>query len=138
YLKPASTLSRDKVLTTVREVGFLPWGDQLAWMAETGHPRFLLSLPPQTEQADSAQEVNQLSLVLDLPQTVADKQAFSRMAGVGRDLAARLDAQLLDDQGRPLSSQADEQLDEQLYALYQTLDEAGYPAGSERTIRLFS
>jgi len=138
YLKPQQALARADVLTVVQEVGFLPWGDQLAWMAETGLPRFTLSLPPQAEQADAPQTVNQVGLLLDLPQTVADQQAFSRMAAVGRDLAARLNAQLLDDQGRPLSDQADELLDQQLYELYQKLEEAGYPAGSERTIRLFS
>lgn len=138
FLKPQEQLTAEQGLEALREAGFLPYGDLLAWMSETGVPRFTVSLNTRPAEPDKPQLADQLVLLLDLPQTGADEQAFSRMASVGRDLAARLKAELLDDQGRPLSGQAFDAIDQQLFQLYQKLDEAGYPAGSARTIRLFS
>jgi hypothetical protein len=76
--------------------------------------------------------------LLDLPNSPADGQAFSRMASVGRDLARRLQAVLLDDQGRPVSDGTDGAIDKQLLGLYERLEEAGFEAGAERTVRVFS
>lgn len=134
---PAPRPARD-VAALLENAGFLYGEHQLAWMSDTGQPRFTVLFDNQTPGQVQDDDVQRLDFVLDLPNSPADEHAFSRMATVGRDLARRLDAVLLDDQGRPLPEHADQALDTQLYALYQRLEQAGYPAGHSRTMRVFS
>lgn len=131
--QPVAEISR-----VLKEVGFLPYGNQLAWMAETGTPRFTVLFDGVPAQEVQSAGVDRIDLLLDLPNSPPDEQAFSRMAGVGRDLAARLHAVLLDDQGRPVSDGADDAIDKQLLDLYARLEAAGFEAGTERTARVFS
>jgi len=137
-LQLPGALSVAEVGRALEEAGFLRHGPQLAWMSDLGIPRFTALfnglLPGEVQSAG----VDRIDLVLDLPNSPADDQAFSRMASVGRHLAANLDAQLLDDQGRPLADGVDEAIDRQLYECYQRLDAAGFAAGDFRTSRLFS
>lgn len=131
--QPAADITR-----LAKEVGFLPYGRHLAWMSETGLPRFTMLLDGVQAGDVQSAGVDRIDLLLDLPNSPADEQAFSRMASVGRDLAGRLDAVLLDDQGRPVPEGADHALDQQLLDLYKRLEHAGYPAGAERTVRIFT
>ena len=128
----------DDVERVLAEAGFLRYGKQLAWMAEQGVPRFTAlfngRLPGEVQSAG----VDRIELVLDLPNSPADDQAFSRMAGVGRHLAASFDAELLDDHGRPVADGVDDAIDRQLQERYAALAESGFVAGDPRTARLFS
>lgn len=137
-LQLPGALSVAEVGRALEEVGFLRHGPQLAWMSELGIPRFTAlfngRLPGEVQSAG----VDRIDLVLDLPNSPADDQAFSRMASVGRHLAANLDAQLLDDQGRPVADGMDQAIDEQLQERYQQLESRGFVAGEYRTARLFS
>ena len=137
-LQLPGALSVAEVGQALEEVGFLRHGPQLAWMSELGIPRFTAlfngRLPGEVQSAG----VDRIELVLDLPNSPADDQAFSRMASVGRHLAANLDAQLLDDQGRPVADGADQAIDVQLHERYRQLEAAGFVAGEYRTARLFS
>lgn len=137
-LQLPGALSVSEVARALEEAGFLKHGDQLAWMAEQGIPRFTAlfngRLPGEVQSAG----VDRVELVLDLPNSPADDQAFSRMAGVGRHLAATLDAQLLDDQGRLVTDGVDQAIDQQLHERYRQLQEAGFAAGDFRTARLFA
>jgi len=137
-LQLPGSLPLGDVERVLSEAGFLRYGKQLAWMAEQGVPRFTAlfngRLPGEVQSAG----VDRIELVLDLPNSPADDQAFSRMAGVGRHLAASLDAQLLDDQGRPVADGVDDAIDKQLYERYEALASAGFAAGDPRTARLFS
>jgi len=126
------------VARVVKEAGFLTHGRQLAWMAESGVPRFTLLFDGVPAADVQSAGVDRLDLLLDVPRSVPDEQAFSRMACVGRDLAARLRATLVDEQGRPVAEGADHTVDVKLFELYNNLERAGFPAGTERTIRLFS
>src|SRR5690606_16505346 len=63
---------------------------------------------------------------------------FSRMVTVGRDLAARLEAHVLDDQGRTFQDSSSPAIDRQISALYDQLDQAGFLAGTERAARVCS
>ena len=137
-LRLPGTQAVTEVTRLVKEVGFLEYGKQLAWMAETGIPRFTLLFDGVQAGLVQSAGVDRLDLLLDLPNSPADEQAFSRMASVGRDLAGRLGAILLDDQGRPVSEGADRSVDEQLLKLYRGLERAGFPAGSDRTVRVFA
>ncbi len=132
-IKPAMTRPLHEVEPIVREAGFVMYGDQLAWMSETGLPRFTLALATTAEQ-----RIERLDLVLDVPNCQIDEQSFSRMAGVGRDMASRLNAQLLDEQGNPVMPQADAAIDKQVLEMRQALDRTGFQAGATRTLRLFS
>lgn len=137
-LRLNEAVSAGEARQVLEDAGFLPYGWQLAWMSDTGVPRFTAlfdGMPPQDLKSDS---VSRVDLLLDLPNSPADEQAFSRMASVGRDLARRLHAELLDDQGRPVSDGADETIDRQLFDLYRNLEQAGFEAASERTVRVFS
>lgn len=127
-----------EVTRLVKESGFLSYGNQLAWMAESGMPRFTLLFDGVHAGDVQSAGVDRIDLLLDLPHSSSDEQAFSRMASVGRDLAGRLNATLVDDQGRPLADGTDHSIDVQLLELYAKLDQAGFPAGAERTVRVFS
>ncbi|MGB6106056.1 MAG: cell division protein ZipA C-terminal FtsZ-binding domain-containing protein [Pusillimonas sp.] len=137
-LRPQDILTVSEISGVLEQVGFLPYGRQLAWMSDTGLPRFtaLLDGVPALDAQSSG--VSRVDLLLDLPNSPADEQAFSRMASVGRDLARRLKAELLDDQGHPVSDSADQAIDQQLLELYGKLGQAGFEAGAERTVRVFS
>lgn len=137
-LQLPGALSVNEVSRALEEAGFLKHGQQLAWMSERGIPRFTAlfngRLPGEVQSAG----VDRVELVLDLPNSPSDDQAFSRMASVGRHLAANLDGQLLDDQGRPVADGVDQTIDQQLHERYQQLEEAGFVPGEFRTGRLFS
>ncbi|HUH87653.1 MAG TPA: cell division protein ZipA C-terminal FtsZ-binding domain-containing protein [Pusillimonas sp.] len=127
-----------EVNQAVKDAGFLAYGNQLAWMSEAGIPRFTLLFDGVAASDFDSAGVDRLDLLLDVPRSQADEQAFSRMASVGRDLASRLQATLIDDQGQPVQESADQAIDQKLYELYQALERAGFPAADERTMRLFS
>lgn len=128
----------DTVFRALENAGFLRGDIHLAWMSDSGVPRFFALFDGMPADQFKDDQVSRLDFVLDVPNSPADEQAFSRMATVGRDLARRLGAVLLDDQGRLLPDHADEAIDTQLLALYTRLEEAGYPAGEPRTARIFS
>lgn len=126
------------LLPTLEAAGFLCDAQQVAWMSEFGIPRFTVLFDGLHAGVVEADTVSRLDFVLDVPNSPADEQAFSRMATVGRDLATRLGAVLLDDQGQALPDHADDLIDKQLLGLYQRLEQAGYPAGHPDTSRVFS
>ena len=127
-----------EVARTLEDAGFLRYGKQLAWMSEQGIPRFTALFNGRVPGEVQSASVDRVEFVLDLPNSPPDDQAFSRMASVGRHLAASLDAQLLDDQGRPVSDGVDHAIDAQLLERYEQLAETGFVAGEPRTARLFS
>lgn len=137
-LKLEQPKDTDAVFRVLENAGFLRGDDHLAWMSDSGLPRFIALFDGVPAAKLDSDQISRVDFVLDVPNSPADEQAFSRMATVGRDLAKRLDAVLLDDQGRPLPDHADDAIDDQLYALYVRLEEAGYPPGEARTARVFS
>ncbi|MBW4787829.1 hypothetical protein JQS35_04390 [Alcaligenes faecalis subsp. faecalis] len=126
------------VIQMVKDAGFLPFGQQLAWLADSGQPRFTAMFDGAQPKDIQSASIERIDLLLDLPNSPADDHAFSRMATVARDLASRLDGVVLDDQGRPLPESTDQNIDEQLSNLYERLEQAGFTAGQERTGRIFS
>lgn len=121
----------------LEDVGFLRHGRQLAWMSDLGIPRFTALFDGQLP-GDVQSAVERVELLLDLPNSPSDDQAFSRMATVGRQLAVTLNARLLDDQGKPVAEGADQAIDQQLLARYEELTRAGFVPGEARTARVFS
>lgn len=137
-LKLAQARPVAEVTQAVKEAGFVGFGNQLAWMSEAGVPRFTLLYAGEPAGDFSSAGVDRLDLVLDVPRSQPDEHAFSRMACVGRDLASRLEATLVDEQGQPVNESADHAVDEKLHELYNNLEQASFPAADIRTVRLFS
>lgn len=127
------------ILTAAREAGFSPIHDgRLPWADEDGRIRFTLGRTDGVSLGSvGPATIGQLSLILDVPRSPADEQAFARMASVARGLAKRLEADVVDDNGRPLAEGAELAIDKQLQTLYTRLDDAGLAAGSARATRVF-
>jgi len=135
----ANALPLDHVQRLAHEMGFVSQGQHLVWMTDQGKPHFTLRVNgAAVHDAASNHRVERLDLVLDVPNSPVDAEAFSRMADVGRNLANAVHAALLDDQGKPLAAHADAVVDRQLAEIAQRLEEAGFTPGSARCARVFA
>ncbi|KAG0194685.1 hypothetical protein DFQ28_007831 [Apophysomyces sp. BC1034] len=79
-----------------------------------------------------------ITLLLDVPAADEDILPFRLMCDYAKWLAQRIGATVVDDQRRPLPESALAAIDTQLMTLYAKLEQAGIPAGSPATRRLFS
>jgi len=127
-----------EVLSVARDLGFVSDGSRLAWPADNGVARFTLARGDGAAFDAGMGGIERLYLLLDVPCSPSDERAFGRMVDVGRDLAARLRADLVDDQGKPLADGSETVIDERLQVLFGQLEQAGLPAGSERALRVFA
>lgn len=125
------------VMAVAREMGFAVEDGRLLWMSDMGLPRFSVARA-DGDPFDDRVGVDKLSMLLDVPLSPPDARPFGRMVQAGRDLAARLGAELVDDQGKPVHEGSEAAIDEHLSTLYAKLDQAGMQAGSERAARVFS
>lgn len=127
-----------EVLAVARELGFVAQGPRLAWLSDNGIVRFSLLRADGASFDASMNGVERLHLLLDVPCSPPDPRAFGRMVDVGRSLAQRLRASLVDDQGKPLSEGAETIIDARLQELFENLEQASLPAGSQRAQRVFA
>ncbi|WP_175776908.1 cell division protein ZipA C-terminal FtsZ-binding domain-containing protein [Burkholderia anthina] len=81
---------------------------------------------------------NMITLVLDVPVAEEDILPFRLMCDYAKSLSERIGARVVDDSRRPLPESTLVAIDQQLMKLYAKLEEAGIPAGSPVTRRLFS
>jgi hypothetical protein len=79
-----------------------------------------------------------ITLILDVPVADEDILPFRLMCDYAKSLSERIGARVVDDQRRPLPEAALLAIEKQLMTLYAKLEEAGIPAGSPATRRLFS
>lgn len=79
-----------------------------------------------------------MTLILDVPVAEEDILPFRLMCDYAKSLAERIGGRVVDDQRRPLPEAALLAIEKQLMTLYARLEEAGIPAGSPATRRLFS
>ena len=108
---------------------------------EDGAPPVLtLSFDPQAALADQPSQavVSELTLSLDVPQTPAAAEPYGAWQEAARSLAQDLDANLIDDAGRPLNLHAFAAIGADLGRLYAQLELRDLPAGSPAARRLFS
>jgi hypothetical protein len=127
-----------EVLAVARDLGFVHDGPRLAWMSDEGLARFTLTRGDGVAFDAGMGGLERLDLLLDVPCSPPDQHAFGRMVDVGRQLAQRLRAEMVDDQGKPLADASIEVIDERLQTLFTQLEQAGLRAGSERALRVFS
>ncbi len=131
--------SSGDVLTAAREAGFSSIQDgRLPWVDQDGAVRFTLGRSDGVSLGSAGPAtIGQLSVILDVPRAPANEHAFTQMAKVARGLAARLEATVVDDNGRPLADGAEAAIDKQLQLLYAKLEQSGLKAGSVRALRVF-
>ncbi|MDR6419282.1 FtsZ-interacting cell division protein ZipA [Paraburkholderia phenoliruptrix] len=79
-----------------------------------------------------------ITLVLDVPVADEDILPFRLMCDYAKSLAERIGGRVVDDGRRPLPEAALLAIEKQLMTLYAKLEQAGIPAGSPATRRLFS
>lgn len=126
------------VTNAAENMGFVPANGQLVWLGEYGLVCFSLARSDAESFDAGMAGVDRLSLLLDVPCSPADTRAFGKMVEVGFELARRVGAELVDDQGRPVQPGSDVVIDERLKTLYQQLEQAGLAAGSPRARRVFA
>jgi hypothetical protein len=107
---------------------------------EGGPPVLVLGFDAQAALADDPNlaAVRDLTLSFDVAQTEAAQQPFAAWQARAQALAASMDAQLVDDQGRPLSEAGFASIAAELERLYATLASHDLAAGSAAARRLFS
>jgi hypothetical protein len=131
--------SASDVLTAAHQVGFAPMYDgKLPWLDKQQRVRFTLTRGDNLSfESAASTSIGQLNLLLDVPRSPADPTAFSQLAAVARRLAAVLNADVVDDGGRPLADGAVIAIDRQLLERVARLEQAGLEAGSVRARRVF-
>jgi ZipA, C-terminal FtsZ-binding domain len=108
--------------------------------AEEGAPPVLvLSFDAQAALSEEPQQaaVRQLTLCLDVAQTPEAAEPFASWQQAIRALADSMDAQAVDDEGRPITLQHYTTIASELKTLYQALDARDMAAGSAVARRLF-
>src|SRR5690606_17593493 len=108
------------------EMGFVDRGveHRLDWLDDDGGLRFSLQAEPGNSSRGH-DVTTQLTLLLDVPRSVPAATPFADMARAARELAAPLDAEVVDDNGQPLHEGTEPAVDKQLRTLYAGLDEQG-------------
>ncbi len=127
----------DDLVNCAIGMGFVENQGELAWIGEHGLSCFTLARF-DGNPFEPGSETDKLSLLLDVPRSPASEASFARMMEVGAELARRVRATMVDDQGRPLAPGAEHAIDERLQELYGQLDAAGLQAGSERARKVFA
>ena len=121
------------------DLGFSDQGQdhRLEWLDRSGAVCFSLMVEPGGVSRQP-ETTTRLTLLLDVPRSVPSDSSFAEMADVARQLAAPLDAEVVDDNGQPLQEGSEAAVDKQLRELYHRLDQHSLAAGSPRSLRVFS
>jgi hypothetical protein len=117
------------VSRSVQAIGLTPDGDR-RWLrrGEDGQPLFSVRLTAE----------HLLLLELDVPVATPSAQPLQAMFSTASELAALLNARVVDDHGRPVAPGSIEAIAPALQALYDRMRGADLEPGSERARRLFA
>ncbi len=127
-----------------RRHGFVPGvvpGRLVYPSAEEGAPPVLtLTFDAQAALADEPDRaaVRDVTLAFDVPQTDPSVEPFKAWQAAAQALAVGMDADVVDDDGRPLSSAGFEAIGAELGQLYAALEARDLAAGTPAARRLFS
>ncbi|MFO1220205.1 MAG: cell division protein ZipA C-terminal FtsZ-binding domain-containing protein [Burkholderiaceae bacterium] len=107
---------------------------------EHAPPVLVLNFDAQMALAEQPEHaaLREASLALDVPQTAEAADPFAQWQQVARGLADDMDAELVDDQGAPITLQAFSAIGGELAQMYQALAARDLAAGSATARRLFS
>lgn len=127
------------VAEIARKRGFVEYRQTLAWLDNQGRACFYMLFDGLALNQVVSASVERIELLLDVPNSPADKHAFGKMVGAARDLAGLLRASIVDDHNQPLEhDDLIASVDEQIEDIYLRLEQNGLSAASERTRRVFS
>ena len=79
-----------------------------------------------------------VTILLDVPRVAEPVKAYDQMRALVRRLAVTLDAEVVDDNGRPLTDAGLTQIRTQLQSVQATMRAKGIEPGSPRALRLFN
>ena len=103
--------------------------NRYARLGERGEVLFSLAL---------ADAPNRIALLLDVARAPADQQPWQKLVNAAALCAQRLGGALTDDAGRVVAPEHLERIDRQIEQRYQSLENAGFAAGSPLALRLFT
>lgn len=136
---PRNPQSVDHVVALARRNSFVDYRQTLAWCNPQGIACFYLLFDSVILEQHESTEVERITFLIDVPNSPPNPHAFGKMVAAAQDMAKSLDAIIVDDQGQVLQGpETLDQVDAQLVDLYNELEKAGLPAGSERNARVFS
>jgi hypothetical protein len=120
-----------RVDAAASQASLLPAGP-LKWAppSSAGASPLSLSMPAAVSE--------RASLELDVPRTPAGAGTVQALFSLGNQLAAQLNARLVDDNGRPIDADSVTAIEAQLDKLFADMKAAGIDAGGERARRLYS
>lgn len=102
------------------------------WQKRDGQGRLLSTLTATSLLAD------RLALTLDVPLAPGDGSALAALFTAAHQLAARLNARIVDDNGRPVDANAQGTIGAELEKLYEEMRAAGIEPGGPRAQRLYA
>lgn len=126
-----------EIKTHMLNLGFVDNTKQFVFPSETKAEYFTV-LFNGAINVDDNDGISRLDFLIDLPHSKPSDNAFSRMAQTARTLSKSINAKVLSEQGTALPESTDKAIDNQLIQIYQDLDQAGFTAGTDKTIRIFS
>ncbi|MGB2818703.1 MAG: hypothetical protein WBA53_09280 [Burkholderiaceae bacterium] len=102
------------------------------WQKRDAQGRLLSTLTAASLLAD------RLALTLDVPLAPGDSSALAALFTAAHQLAARLNARIVDDNGRPVDANAQGTIGAELEKLYEEMRAAGIEPGGPRAQRLYA
>lgn len=111
------------------------------YLSDSGNVLYMLSNAnglPFSEDSLAHDDFSALTLLFDVPRVAGGISVFDRAVALARQLAGELDAQLIDDNQRPLTESGINTIRHQLQQLYSRMDDRGIAPGSVAALRLFA
>lgn len=102
------------------------------WLKRDGQGRLLSTLTTMSLLAD------RVALTLDVPLAPGDRESLGALFTAAHQLAARLNARIVDDNGRPVEPNAQGTIGAELEKLYGEMRAAGIEPGGPRAQRLYA
>lgn len=130
-----NNINLDVLITEMQNLGFVTTANKIVFPSPENSPYFTVLF---SEVENSTQTINRIDFLIDLPNSYPSDNAFSRMANIATELATIIGAKVLSEQGTPLPESTYKAIDSQLTQFYQQLEQAGFPAGTDRAARVFS
>ena len=125
------TMDGAVVNAAAEDAGFVA-GVPGQWHKRDGQGRLLSTLTAVSLLAD------RLALTLDVPLAPGDSSALAALFTAAHQLAARLNARIVDDNGRPVDANAQGTIGAELEKLYAEMRAAGIEPGGPRAQRLYA
>jgi hypothetical protein len=137
-----------QITLTLETPGATPL-DGAAVAAAADDAGFIAVLPGRWEKRDDAGRLqltlasasllaDRLALTLDVPLAAGQRESLAVLFTAAHQLAARLNARIVDDNGRAVDSTAHETIGAELDKLYEEMRAAGIEPGGPRAQRLYA